>query len=553
MNPYAMKISKGVLAPLFSPIILLILTCVPLQYVLAHGTVTSPPSRVWICFQEDPQSPDSPGCIASIEEYGTQAFYDWNEVARMDANGMHQQIIPDGQLASAGRPDKYGGLDQVRNDWIATPVTPGPFTITWTNTAPHQTLYYDVYITKADWTPDQPLTWNSLELLVRTGPRSASAEDNIDVVLPSRTGKHVIYSIWQRSLTPEAFYSTSDVDFGSDPGVNVPPVPLFVSDNGRCGGSDVDFDATDSYDPNGDALTYSWDFGDGSSANGISVSHTYTGLDNATVTLSVSDGEFTSNISDTINLIEEPGCNENHCTFGAPTDTPLPPIIETYNYVHVLGEGGPNLDNVTTFTINWSLANNGLYQFSFNTNNGIPNWYLDLRTVSSQTFNSSLPQITITGSGFDGLDGSYYAVLDGANFALVATDQAHTIYFSSSADSPGCDDDSNARSTSNLSDMYTNISVCGSKPLYDEETSGPIDFEMYPNPASTSVFIRANKNLKNSTIIVTDLSGKYVKTINIQSHTVDWKIDVTDIKKGIYFMKLISPNTTTKSHKLIVK
>jgi len=68
----------------------------------------------------------------------------------------------DGNLASAGRPDKYGGWDQVRDDWVTTSVTPGPFTVKWSLSTPHATLYYDVYITKADWTPDQPLTWDNL-------------------------------------------------------------------------------------------------------------------------------------------------------------------------------------------------------------------------------------------------------------------------------------------------------------------------------------------------------------------------------------------------------
>jgi len=189
----------------------LLLTSV--QSICPHGSVTSPPSRVYRCYLENPENPDSPACIDAIASHGTQALYDWFEVARMDANDRHRDIISDGNLASAGRPEKYGGLDQVRDDWVATPVSPGPLTITWSNaTAPHATLYYEVYITKAEWTPNQPLTWDSLELLTRTGPRPLATEDNIDVILPERKGKHVIYSIWQRSLSQEAFYSTSDVD-----------------------------------------------------------------------------------------------------------------------------------------------------------------------------------------------------------------------------------------------------------------------------------------------------------------------------------------------------
>ena len=434
-----------------------------LQTIFSHGTVTSPPSRVWICFQENPESPDSPACIDAVAMYGTQALYDWNEVARMDANGMHQSIIADGNLASAGRPDKYGGLDQVRDDWISTPVTPGPFTVTWTNTAPHQTLYYRVYITKESWTPDQPLTWDSLELLVETEPREASAIDNIDVVLPARTGKHVIYSIWQRSLTEEAFYSTSDVDFGqtTDP---LPPVALFTSDNGRCGGPNVEFSASDSYDPNGDALTYSWDFGDGTTAQGVNVSHSYANQDSATVTLTVSDGVFSSGFVQTIDLVVDTACEEIICPFDTPRATPLPSINNSYSNIYVFGDRGPNLDNIANCSINWDLGNNGLYQFSLSTNNGIPNWYNDLIAVSTQNFNSAGSQITIAGSSFVGLDGSYYVTLDGDNLVLVSTSGDFTIYCSNSDTAPLCGDGTDPTNTAPVATL-TATPTTGVTPL----------------------------------------------------------------------------------------
>ena len=182
----------------------------------AHGTVTYPPSRIWVCYQENPENPVSPPCIAAVASHGTQPLYDWNEINQADANGNHMAVVPDGNLASGGRPEKYGGMDQVRSDWVATSVAPGPFTVTWTNSAPHATDYYRVYITNEGWTPDQPLTWDSLTLLAETTQSAAASTVDIPVTLPVRTGKHVIYSIWQRSDSPEAFYSASDVDFGDE-------------------------------------------------------------------------------------------------------------------------------------------------------------------------------------------------------------------------------------------------------------------------------------------------------------------------------------------------
>ncbi|MCM8783484.1 MAG: PKD domain-containing protein [Candidatus Omnitrophica bacterium] len=56
-----------------------------------------------------------------------------------------------------------------------------------------------------------------------------------------------------------------------------------------CVGVENIFDASNSYDPDGDALSYSWDFGDGDKAEGIKVKHTYTKSGTYTVTLTVKD------------------------------------------------------------------------------------------------------------------------------------------------------------------------------------------------------------------------------------------------------------------------
>jgi len=206
-------ISFGLKECKWSNLFCIILLITIIQPTFPHGTVTSPVSRIYNCWQENPQNPESPPCIAAVISHGTQPLYDWNEINQANANGEHELYVFDGNLASGGRPEKYGGMDQITTEWVATPVSPGPFTITWTNTAPHATEYYDVYITKESWTSGQPLTWDSLELLVRTSPSSAASSVDIPVILPVRTGKHVIYSIWQRSDSPEAFYSTSDIDF----------------------------------------------------------------------------------------------------------------------------------------------------------------------------------------------------------------------------------------------------------------------------------------------------------------------------------------------------
>ena len=190
--------------------------------VLAHGTLSSPPSRIHIGrFQDNVSDPQLPAIAAAVEVMGTQPFYDWNEVVNFHpGDASYQQsvdyslTIPDGRIASGGN-DKYAGLDLVRDDWPAAPVSPGSFTLEWGATTPHNPSVFKAWITTPDWDPGQPLTWNRLEPLALGAHVQVEAGYEIPTTLPSRTGRHAIYVVWQR-IDPvgEGFYALADVDFG---------------------------------------------------------------------------------------------------------------------------------------------------------------------------------------------------------------------------------------------------------------------------------------------------------------------------------------------------
>ncbi|MGW5421057.1 lytic polysaccharide monooxygenase auxiliary activity family 9 protein [Streptomyces sp. NPDC003943] len=190
---------------------------------LAHGSMTDPVSRVAACYAEGPESPKSDACRAAVAASGTQAFYDWNGVNIGNAAGRHRELIPDGKLCSAGN-DKYRGLDLARPDWPATRLASGAHTFRYKGTAPHKGSF-ELYVTKDGYDPSKPLKWSDLEaepFATVTDPRMENGDYVFTGTVPKKSGRHLIYSIWQRSDSPEAFYTCSDVVFGQDSG-SVPP------------------------------------------------------------------------------------------------------------------------------------------------------------------------------------------------------------------------------------------------------------------------------------------------------------------------------------------
>ena len=191
----------------------------------AHGSMETPISRVYNCFKENPESPDSAACQAVVNMSGTQPLYDWNEVNQANAAGNHQAVIPDGTLCGGGR-DKYAGLNLARTDWVATNVSSGQtLNMTFHATAPHATQAWTFYITRQGYDLTQPLRWADLEPLCTIGNIPVNNfRYNMSCQLPtSRSGRAIIYNTWQRSDSPEAFYTCIDVSFG---GTAVPtPTP----------------------------------------------------------------------------------------------------------------------------------------------------------------------------------------------------------------------------------------------------------------------------------------------------------------------------------------
>jgi chitin-binding protein len=122
--------------------------------------------------------------------------------------------VPDGKLCSAGLAD-FRGLDLPRADWQTTSFASGSqVTFTYKGTIPHRGTFR-WYLTKNGYDPTKPLRWADLDdapFLTAKDPKLSGGNYTMTGKLPAgRTGRHLMYTVWQNSGTPDTYYSCADV------------------------------------------------------------------------------------------------------------------------------------------------------------------------------------------------------------------------------------------------------------------------------------------------------------------------------------------------------
>jgi chitin-binding protein len=199
-------------ATALSPLLLALWAAGPAQ---AHGAPTDPVSRVYACSPDGGAPSDSAACRAAVAANGAP-FTAWDNLRVANVHGRDRQTIPDGQLCSGGL-SAYRGLDLARADWPSTRLTPGgTLRMTYVSTIPH-TGTFKLYLTKQGYDPSQPLTWDDLPQRPFAEVKDPALRDGayrITAKLPTdRTGRQVLYTVWQNSSTPDTYYACSDVVF----------------------------------------------------------------------------------------------------------------------------------------------------------------------------------------------------------------------------------------------------------------------------------------------------------------------------------------------------
>jgi len=164
---------------------------------------------------------------------------------------------------------------QIRLDWNAS--SPGSYPIAG----------YDVYRwTGSAWvsilptgTPVPTLTYTNSNL-------SASTTYYYSVEAVDTHGGRSGLNAWKSAATGSCSISSTT---STTLATNAPPVPYAGTDQTVPVGTAVTLNGSGSYDPDGSIVSYSWNFGDGTTGSNAIVSHTYATTGQKTATLTVTD------------------------------------------------------------------------------------------------------------------------------------------------------------------------------------------------------------------------------------------------------------------------
>ncbi len=166
-----------------------------------------------------PQSPISRQALCANGTVQNCGAIQW-EPQSVEGPGNFPDAGPaDGHLCSGGN-SRFSELDDPRGgNWPTSDVQAGQnFQFNWDLSAMHSTESWRYFVTKDNWDPTQPLTRSALEpapfLSIDYGGKQPPSSFSHEGQLPSgKSGRHVIFAVWEVADTANAFYACSDVNF----------------------------------------------------------------------------------------------------------------------------------------------------------------------------------------------------------------------------------------------------------------------------------------------------------------------------------------------------
>lgn len=202
-----------------------VMSLLPTNKAQAHGYLMGDAkSRALLCsgWEGEPFNANCGGSVSSNPNGIEYAPGVQHHFSTPGCSGPFPTCGPANQwISSGGLAGGFNGLnEQTASRWFKTRIKPGERTFTWKHTAPHATAYWEYYITKPGWNPNQPLTRDAFELnpIARFEGNSVAPPTKVDhkVTIPAdRSGYHVLLSVWKTSPNGGAgnsFYQVVDLD-----------------------------------------------------------------------------------------------------------------------------------------------------------------------------------------------------------------------------------------------------------------------------------------------------------------------------------------------------
>jgi predicted carbohydrate-binding protein with CBM5 and CBM33 domain len=201
------------------------------QQATAHGFVESPKSRTFMCNAEGGQLNKNCGAVEyepqSVEYIGRAdgSLSHFPSTAQACTGDFTKCGPADGTIAAGGLPNFSALNEQTATRWAKNAIKPGLQTFSWRYRASHATRYWQFYITKNGWNPNQPLSRDSFESKplmdeqwpAHTAPVTSGGMTHHKVNIPAdHSGYHVLLATWKVHDTDATFYQVIDLDIKND-------------------------------------------------------------------------------------------------------------------------------------------------------------------------------------------------------------------------------------------------------------------------------------------------------------------------------------------------
>jgi hypothetical protein len=103
---------------------------------------------------------------------------------------------------------------------------------------------------------------------------------------------------------------------------------------------------------------------------------------------------------------------------------------------------------------------------------------------------------------------------------------------------------------------FDNLSISNDKQINNTASVNDISenkFTIYPNPTDQHLNVTWNSEFKVKYIMLTDVLGKKVKEIQVNTQVNSIDLDLSTLAKGTYYVNLINPDFIQISKPIMVK